>query len=457
MEVVMGKEQKDEAVQTEVTFDVAAHGHADTSYNILEKHTLVLEQGEAVPATLSQAARLGTASLDSLQRTGEQPCLGKDPQQDEGCEVVAVLRALREEAASSRAEQAQSRELAEQLKAELNQWQWKHQVALEQALQHMHAVAHAAEELQRSQKQLQTLREQLGTQEEQSQGLQHHLAQLQEELRATQALEQQNLQQLSEAKETMQVLHQEVASSRKHMAELLEQVREITTLQAQLAQAQQEKAKQEEIAAYVKQKQQLHWELRKLQGSQEQCKKEAHSLQETLRELRSRAQYWQELYKNSAQALDMREEELVICKVELAFLKEELSKAMEQVKTLRFARALACSNGGRLHKETELLLVNISQCVKEPTHSNEKLGNKIQWEIKQTAELPGGKKHVQDTLQEEDTYLVVGTDEQQHQCEQLKGNNFTLPAPHNSAGLSPPPSCPRDRKQRKTKQGLDNF
>ncbi|KAM9509229.1 polyamine-modulated factor 1-binding protein 1-like isoform 1-T1 [Guaruba guarouba] len=103
-------------------------------------------------------------------------------------------------------------------------------------------------------------------------------------------------------------------------------------LQAELAQAQEEKAKQEEkIAAYVKQKQQLHWELRKLQGSQEQCKEEAHSLQERLHELRSRAQYWQELYKDSTQALDMREEQLVVCKVELAFLKEELSKAMEQV------------------------------------------------------------------------------------------------------------------------------
>ncbi|XP_061235213.1 polyamine-modulated factor 1-binding protein 1-like [Neopsephotus bourkii] len=259
---------------------------------------------------------------------------------------------------------------------------------MEQALQHMHAAAHAEEELQRSQKQLQTLREQLRTQEEQSQDLQHHLAQLQEELRATQALHQQNLQQLSEAKETIQVLHQEVASNKKHMAELLQQVRETTTLQAELAQAQQEEAKQEEkIAAYVKQKQQLHWELRKLQRSQEQCQKEAHSLQETVRELRSHVRYWQERYKNSAQALDTREGELVVCKVELAFLKEQLSKAMEQVKTLRSARAPACSNGGRLHKETELLLVNISQCVKEPTHSNEKPGNKIQ-----TAELPRWKE-----------------------------------------------------------------
>lgn len=39
-------------------------------------------------------------------------------------------------------------------------------MTLEQALQHMHAAAHAAEELQRSQKQLQTLREQVGSRQD---------------------------------------------------------------------------------------------------------------------------------------------------------------------------------------------------------------------------------------------------------------------------------------------------
>ncbi|KAM9509224.1 uncharacterized protein ACIB01_000987 isoform 2-T2 [Guaruba guarouba] len=99
------------------------------------------------------------------QHTGEQPCqrLGEDPQHGGGCEVTAVLQGLQEEAASSRAEQAQGRELSEQLEAELSQWQWKHQVTVEQALQHLHAAAHDAEELQRSQKQLQTLREQVGS------------------------------------------------------------------------------------------------------------------------------------------------------------------------------------------------------------------------------------------------------------------------------------------------------
>lgn len=61
------------------------------------------------------------------------------------------------------------------------------------------------------------------------------------------------------------------------------------------------------------------------------CYRQAHSLRERLQELSSRAQQWQQLHQDSEQALAMRDEELVVCKVELAFLKEELSKATEQV------------------------------------------------------------------------------------------------------------------------------
>ncbi|KAM6380686.1 polyamine-modulated factor 1-binding protein 1 isoform 1-T1 [Pluvialis apricaria] len=202
---------------------------------------------------------------------------------------------------------------------------------------------------------------QLRAQEEQSQGLRHSLARLQEELGATCIQKQQSLQQLSEAKETIQDLHQEVACNRKHLAELLQQVQDMATLQAELAQAKQEKAKQEEkIGAYEEQRKQLQWELRKLQGAQEQskqevstsqafprgtrrlcsacvsltaslCHRQAHSLQEKLQELSSQAQHWQQLHQDSEQALAVREEELVVCKVELAFLKEELRKAKEQV------------------------------------------------------------------------------------------------------------------------------
>ncbi|XP_068549882.1 polyamine-modulated factor 1-binding protein 1 [Anas acuta] len=371
----------------------------------------------------------------------------------------------------------------------------------------MHATARAKEKLQRSQEQLHALREQLRVQEDQSQGLQRSLAQLQEELGATRAREQQGLQQLSGAKETIQHLQQEVASSRKHEAELLRQVQDMATLQAELAQAQQKKAKQEEkIAAYKEQMQQLHLELRKLQEAQEQSKQQAHSLQQRLQELSSQAQHWQQLHQDSQQALALREEELVVYKVEMAFLKEELSKAMEQLQdrtaqhhssrtagvqaepltpenrpwptgtaevertcqrmahcraqanaggscgsvvTLRTSHMLGWSNSSRPHQERELLLVNISQRAKEQMQSSEKQGQKTQQQINHAAELTGNKEHLQDTLgslQVENKYLRVRTHEQYHKGEQMKGSNLTTGATHNSAGLPLPRTQLQDEK-----------
>ncbi|XP_071620301.1 polyamine-modulated factor 1-binding protein 1-like [Heliangelus exortis] len=103
------------------------------------------------------------------------------------------------------------------------------------------------------------------------------------------------------------------------------------TLQAKLAQARQEKAKLEEVvAAYQKEQQQLHWELRKLRGCQKQTMA-AQALQERLQELSSQARHWQEEHHNIKKALSEKEEELVVCKVELAFLQEKLSKTTEQL------------------------------------------------------------------------------------------------------------------------------
>ncbi|XP_014797818.1 PREDICTED: putative uncharacterized protein DDB_G0271606 isoform X1 [Calidris pugnax] len=165
------------------------------------------------------------------------------------------------QAGSSKAEQAQSREVAVQVQAELSQCQQKQQLSLEQELKHVHPASHAQEKVQKSLEQLQALREQLRAREEENWSLWCGLAWLQEELRATRSQGQQS----------------------------------------------------------EEERQQLRWELRKLQ---EQSKQE---------ELSRQAQHWQQLYQDSQRALAAREEELVLCKVELAFFKEELSKAKKQV------------------------------------------------------------------------------------------------------------------------------
>ncbi|KFZ49462.1 hypothetical protein N321_00081, partial [Antrostomus carolinensis] len=113
------------------------------------------------------------------------------------------------------------------------------------------------------------------------------------------------------------------------------QVQDVATLKAQLAQAQQENARQAEmIAACEEEKQQLRLELRKLQESQEQSKLEARFLQEKLRELSSGALRRQQLQGQTERALTKQEEKVFFCKEELAFLKQDLHKAREQVKDL---------------------------------------------------------------------------------------------------------------------------
>lgn len=61
---------------------------------------------------------------------------------------------------------------------------------------------------------------------------------------------------------------------------------------------------------------------------------QTYSLQERLQELSNLVQHWQQLHLDSERTLALREEELVVCKVELAFLKEGLSKMTEQVQDI---------------------------------------------------------------------------------------------------------------------------
>lgn len=77
------------------------------------------------------------------------------------------------------------------------------------------------------------------------------------------------------------------------------------------------------------------------------CHGQTYSLQERLQELSSLAQHWQQLHLDSERTLALREEELVVCKVELAFLKEELSKVTVQMQnTNRHSRHTGQDAGG---------------------------------------------------------------------------------------------------------------
>ncbi|XP_040537142.1 polyamine-modulated factor 1-binding protein 1 isoform X2 [Gallus gallus] len=457
-------------------------------------------------AALSQAAQVPARSLAAQshpQHKEEQlwPCAGSTMQRTEEQPCSCARSSTQHPADSSIVEPqapqvaAESRELAVWLQRELSQW---------------HAAAHAKQELQKSQEQLQALEEQLRAQKEQNQTLQRSLAQQQEVLAATKAREMQNLQQLSRHRQTIHDLQQKAASSRKHIAELLQQVEEVASLKAELAQVQRKIGHNLPLLChYEEERQQLHRELKKQQKAQEQSRQEAYSFQEKLQQLSSQVQYWQQLHQDTQRTLARREDELAVCKAELAF-KEELVKAMKQaqarnrrnhspraggvqpepqaplkdrswatgraeverpgqewancraktnkgggggsVETLHASHTSACSNSSRLHQDRNPMLVNNNQSLKEQMQPNEKQQHKIQQQVKQAAEFTGDSQHLQDTLDSlhvENTYLRARTHIQYHNHEQMKalqGSNLTARALQNLARLPLPGTHLQDEK-----------
>ncbi|XP_026518977.1 polyamine-modulated factor 1-binding protein 1-like [Terrapene carolina triunguis] len=201
---------------------------------------------------------------------------------------------------------------------------------------------------------------------------------------------------------------------------------------------------EEETAACEERMRRLNGELKKLQGFQQQHEQEVRAFEEQLGERSSQVQHWQRRYQENAQALAQRDEDLVVVKVELASLKEKLHGAAEErdrlqqdlnvlrqkfvassseAEALRSSLGAARSDSHRLHRESELVLANVSQWVKEQKQANDKLGHKIREQIKHIAQLTGEKDHLQEVLarlQQENRHLKGEVAERRIECERLK-------------------------------------
>ncbi|XP_073164536.1 polyamine-modulated factor 1-binding protein 1 [Lepidochelys kempii] len=230
------------------------------------------------------------------------------------------------------------------------------------------------------------------------------LAQLQAELEAAQARERQSTRTLTAAETTIQELMLKTASCQEKQREALKKLSEMAqdtaALRAELVRTQAREAQLEE------QMRRLNGELKTLQDFREQ---EVRSFEEQLGEQRR--------CQEKAQALAQRDEELVVFKVELAALKEKLHGAAEErdrlqqelhvlrqkfvassneAEALRSSLGAARSDSRRLHCESELVLANVTQWVKEQKQANDKLGHKIREQIKHIAQLTGEKDHLQE-------------------------------------------------------------
>ncbi|XP_044843449.1 polyamine-modulated factor 1-binding protein 1 isoform X5 [Mauremys mutica] len=386
-------------------------------------------------------------------------------------------QALQEQLSRSTDEVEQSRKLLERLTVELGQWKQRHQVAVQQGMQHQHSMAKMELKLGSSQEQAKALQQQLQEQEStqralreelsqlqgrdeelqrQLQGAQERervlasereelqrelhsseqaatrqesaLAQLQAELGAAQARQRQSTRMLTAAEETIQALTLRTASSQETQREALEKLSEtaqdMAALRAELVRGQAREAQlEEETAACEERMRQLNGELKKLQGFQQQSEQKARSFAEQLGERSGQVQHWQRRSQEKAQALAQREEDLVVFKVELASLKEKLHGAAEEAEALRSSLGAARSDSRRLHHESELVLANVSQWVKEQKQANDKLGHKIREQIKHIAQLTGEKDHLQEVLarlQQENRHLKGEVAERRIECERLK-------------------------------------
>ncbi|MBN3306306.1 PMFBP protein, partial [Amia calva] len=171
---------------------------------------------------------------------------------------------------------------------------------------------------------------------------------------------------------------------------------------------------------------------------------QARTYEGRLSELNAQLALSQRWGQEQLAALESREEETVVLKVELASLREKYhAKAnqvdallseldlMEQkckataneVEVLRQSLANARSDSSRLHRESELVVSNINHWVKEQKEANEKLGNKIKEQSKQIVHLMAEKDHLQETmeaLQRENRKLKAEVDERRIELERFR-------------------------------------
>ncbi|XP_051510570.1 polyamine-modulated factor 1-binding protein 1 [Myxocyprinus asiaticus] len=118
-------------------------------------------------------------------------------------------------------------------------------------------------------------------------------------------------------------------------------------------------------------------------------------------------------------ALQSREEEVLLLKIEVASLRENYQAKVTQVETLysqmnavdqKYSAAVcevdvlrqclgdARSDSSRLHRESELVVTNVNQWVKEQKNTNEKLALKIKDQSRTIIHLTADRDHLQENV-----------------------------------------------------------
>ncbi|XP_073763644.1 polyamine-modulated factor 1-binding protein 1 isoform X16 [Danio rerio] len=206
------------------------------------------------------------------------------------------------------------------------------------------------------------------------------------------------------------------ASQKDYMELLAEYSREVSVQrseQSRLIQVTEDRAALEERVRLMTAD--LHRERTHNRSSQE----EARACEGRLAELHTQLSHSEQWAQQQTRALQDREEELLMLKMEMVSLRENYTATLSQVEVLnsqmdsvnqKYSSAVceadvlrqclgdARTDSSRLHRESELVVTNVNQWVKEQKHTNEKLALKIKEQSRKIIHLTAERDHLQENV-----------------------------------------------------------
>ncbi|XP_073691780.1 uncharacterized protein pmfbp1 [Garra rufa] len=312
------------------------------------------------------------------------------------------------------------------------------------------------EEEVNSQSQLQLCRKELETKDEQVQKhyqevstLQATVSRLKLDLEQERERWRQGVREAAKADQRGRELRLELstaqASHKEYMELLAEYSREVTTQRSEQARLQQcliqlteERATQEERVR------QMSADLQRAHTESKCSQEETRASEGRLAELHTQLARSQQWAQQQMMALQTSEEEVIMLKMEMASLRENYTAKVAQVEALlsqmdavnqKYSTAVceadvlrqclgdARTDSSRLHRESELVVTNVNQWVKEQKHTNEKLALKIKDQSRKIIHLTAERDHLQENvkgLQGEIRRLKTELDKERMEAERLK-------------------------------------
>ncbi|XP_068927665.1 polyamine-modulated factor 1-binding protein 1-like isoform X2 [Petaurus breviceps papuanus] len=207
-------------------------------------------------------------------------------------------------------------------------------------------------------------------------------------------------------------------------------------LRQELQQTRQKKFQlEEETCVYQLHMKKLNGELKKLQDFHQQSEEEVEALIRLIEDKNYQLAFWQRTHENDLHFLAAKDEQLVVFKVEMASLKENLREEEKKVEALRNTLGSAHKDTWRLHQESERVASDVSDVhhwVKEQKDNTEKSGSKIREHVKCITQLADEKDHLHNVM----VHLKHENKKLRKEIDDRRQQNDHLMVPHYDVTIS---------------------